>query len=296
MAANYLLHNVELKFPAFGCVPPVVQSRNIYESLDHFEDVPVEILCNIIESLDVKDLGSLSQVSSEFRNVALDSSLWKRHCIEHVEKEAPCKCCSGLINSTMHRKAPLYGWADVYKTAKQFNHSVRWGEVLGDQHESRLANIQFNEDRSTIKNLRGRWVSVQLGAPISGKGVYHYSFKVDAFSCNGMMLGAVNSKWQGVYPGTGNAGVSSTAKSCAYYSHSSCIFKTGDIICMVVDLEKNVITYHKNGEHVGVVDAPQRETGEEIMIVGSFCGTYHQLSSIFSYAHPPNSSSSVHIV
>jgi len=291
MAPNSLLHNVDVKLPVFGCVPPVVHSRNTYESLDHFEDVPVEILCNILEALDVKDLANLSQVSSDFRGVTLDSSLWKRHCIEYIEKEVPCKCCAGLIDSIMHRKAPLYGWADVYKTAQRFNQNVRWGDVLGVQDKSRLTNLEFNDTKTTIKNLRGRWVSVQLGAPISNKGIYHYSFKVDAFSCNGMMVGAVTSKWQGVYPGTGNAGVSSNSQSCAYYSHSSAIFKTGDIICMVVDLEKNVITYHKNGECMGTVEAPTREVGEELMIVGSFCGPYHQLSITFSYAHPPNSAS-----
>lgn len=288
MAAQTPLQTVDLKIPVFGCVPPVVHERNIYESLDNFEDVPVEILCNIIEALDVKDLASLSQVSSDWRGVALDSSLWKRHCIEYNEKETPCKCCSGIINSTMHRKAPLYGWSDVYKTAKQFNHSVRWGDVHGVQDESRVMNLQFSDDRTTIKKMRGRWVSVELGKPISNKGVYHYSFKVDAFSCNGMMIGLVTSNWQGVYPGSGNAGVSSTPKSCAYYSHSSAIFKTGDLICMVADLEKNSIAFHKNGECVGTVDAPTRESGEELIVVGSFCGTYHQLSSVFSYAHPPN--------
>jgi len=291
MAAENLFHNSELKFPVFGFVPPAFHTRNIYESLDHFEDVPVEILCNIIQALDVKDLAALSQVSSDFRSVALDSSLWKRHCTEYIEKEIPCKCCSGLINSTMHRKAPLYGWADVYKTAVSFNQSVRWGDVIGAQDKTRLTNLQFNEKRTTIKNLRGRWVSVQVGTPISNRGVYHYSFKVDSFSCNGMMLGAVTSKWQGIYPGTGNAGVSSTPNSCAYYGHSSEIFKTGDIICMVVDLEKKVVTYHKNGECMGTVEAPTLEIGEELMIVGSFCGTYHQLSAVFSYAHPPNSAS-----
>jgi len=289
-AQNTLLNSVELKIPAFGCVPPVVHSRNIYEALDNFEDCPVEILCNIIEALDVKDLASLSKVSSDFRSVALDSSLWKRHCIEYIEKETPCKCCAGLINSTMFKKASLYGWTDVYKTAKQFDQNIRWGEALGAVDETRMANIQFNDKGKSIKNLRGRWVSVQLGSPISSKGVYHYSFKVDAFSCNGMMLGLVPSKWQGVYPGTGNAGVSATPKSCAYYSHSSSIFKTGDIICMVVDLDKNTVTYHKNGECVGTVEAPviNNDVGNELIVVGSFCGTYHQLSSIFAYAHPPN--------
>jgi len=288
-AKNTLLHNVEYKFPVFGCVAPVVHERNIYDTLDNFADVPVEILCSIIDKLNVDDLMSLSQVSSEWRGVALDSSLWKRHCIEHVEQETPCKCCAAVIHSTMHKKAPLYGWADVFRTAKQFNAGVRWGEVFGAVDPARLQNLQFNKDRSSLVNLRGRWVSVQLGLPVSNPGVYHYSFKVDAFSCNGMMIGVVTSKWQGVYPGTGNAGVSTTSKTCAYYSHSASIFKTGDVLCLVVDLEKNVIQFHKNGECVGTVDAPTREVGEELLVVGSFCGTYHQLSTIFSYAHPPNS-------
>jgi len=38
------------------------QSRNIYDSLDNFADVPVEILCSIIEKLSVDDLNSLSLV------------------------------------------------------------------------------------------------------------------------------------------------------------------------------------------------------------------------------------------
>jgi hypothetical protein len=61
-------------------------------------------------------------------------------------------------------------------------------------------------------------------------------FVVDAFSCNGMMIGMVTSKWQGMYPGNGNAGVSGTAKSCAYYSHSTSVFKTGDVICLVAGI------------------------------------------------------------
>lgn len=285
---NPLLHSVELKLPVFGCVPPVLQSRNIYESLDNFADVPVEILCSIIEKLGVDDLNSLSMVSSDWRGVALDSSLWKRHCVEYVEKETPCKCCASGLHSTMQRKAALYGWADVYKASKQFRQGMRWGEVLGNVDPARLRNLQFDKSGTSIVNLRGRWVSVQLGAPISNPGIYHYSFKVDAFSCNGMMVGVVSSSWEGVYPGSGNAGVSATPKSCAYYSHSLSVFKTGDVICMVVDLEKNVITFHKNGEIVGTVEAPSREAAEELRVVGSFCGTYHQLSSIFSYAHPPN--------
>jgi hypothetical protein len=288
MASNSL-QSVEIKIPAFGCVPPVLQSRNIYDSLsDNFADVPVEILCSIIDKLGVEDLSNLSMVSSEWRGVALDSSLWKRHCVEYAEKETPCKCCATSLHSTMQRKAALYGWADVFRSAKQFRKATKWGQVLGAADAARLQNLQFNDSRTSIVNLRGRWVSVQLGAPISNPGIYHYSFKVDAFSCNGMMIGMVSSSWQGVYPGSGNAGVSATSKSCAYYSHSLSVFKTGDVICMVADLEKNVITFHKNGEIVGTVEAPARESGEELLVVGSFCGTYHQLSTTFSYAHPPN--------
>jgi len=289
---NPLLQSAE-QIPVFGRVPPVLQSRNIYDALgtDNFADVPVEILCSIIEKIGVYDLSNLSQVSSEWRGVAQDSSLWRRHCVEYVEKETPCKCCATGLHSTMQRKAALYGWADVFRAAKQFRHGVRWGEVRGNADVNRLQNLQFNDAKTSLVNLRGRWVSVQLGAPISNAGIYHYSFKVDAFSCNGMMIGAVTSSWEGVYPGTGNAGVSSNSQSCAYYSHSMSIFKTGDVICLVVDLEKNVIAFHKNGEIVGTVEAPSRKSGEELLVVGSFCGTYHQLSTIFSYAHPPNASS-----
>jgi len=290
MAARFsLLNNVDYKLPVFGCVPPVIYSRNIYDSLDSFADVPVEILCCIVEKLTAEDLISLSKVSSEWRTVALDSSLWRRHCVDYID-EVPCKCCRVDINGTMERKASLYGWADVFRTAKQFRQGVHWGQVLGTPDAARLKNLQFNETRTTLKNLRGRWVSVQLGTfPLAHDGIYHFTFKVDAFTCNGMMIGLVNSKWQGVYPGTGNAGVSATPKSCAYYSHSSTIFSAGDIICLVADLEKGAIAFHKNGECVGTVEAPKVEAGEELLVVGSFCGTHHQISNLFSYAHPPNS-------
>lgn len=38
--------------------------RNVYELLDNFAEVPVEILCCIIEKLTAQDLLSLSQVCS----------------------------------------------------------------------------------------------------------------------------------------------------------------------------------------------------------------------------------------
>jgi hypothetical protein len=42
---------------------------------------------------------------------------------------------------------------------------------------SRMQSVAFNEKRTTLKNLRGRWASIQLGAPISNAGIYHYTFK-----------------------------------------------------------------------------------------------------------------------
>jgi len=272
----------------FGCKAPVIYSKNFYDVLDCFTDVPVEILCCIIEKLTAEDLVSLSQVSSEWRTVALDSTLWKRHCIEHVAK-SPCRCCAVDISGTMADKAAIYGWTDVFMTAKQFHQGVRWGQVCGTPDEARLSNLQFNEKRTTLKNLRGRWVSVRLGDfTLANEGVYHFTFKVDSFTCNGMMIGLANSRWQGMYPGTGNAGVSSTSASCAYYSHTSSIYSTGDIICLRADLKNNKISFHKNGECVGTVEAPARAAGEELMVVGSFCGTQHQISVLASYAHPPH--------
>jgi len=237
----------------------------------------------------MEDLISLSQVSTEWRAVAFDSALWKRHCHDLVAK-IPCKCCMNEIDSTITHKAALYGWTDVFRTAKSFHHGVRWGEVLGVRNEARMSSLQFNEKRTTLKNLRGRWVSVQLGDfTLAREGIYHFSFKIDSFTCNGMMIGVVSSSWTGLYPGSGNAGISSTPKSCAYYSHTSSIFSAGDIICLCADLDKNVITFHKNGEIIGTVDAPKLEANEAMMVVGAFCGTEHQISILSSYAHPPNS-------
>lgn len=271
-----------------GCTVPVVYSKTLYDVLTSFSDVPVEILYCIIEKLSPEELVSLSQVSSEWRGVALDSGLWKRHCVEDAAKY-PCKCCSADIPSIMKRKSALYGWTDVFRTAKVFHQGVRWGQVIGVHDESRLSNLKLNETRTTLKNMRGRWMSVQLGNfTLAKEGIYNFTFKVDSFACNGMMIGVVTSKWQGAYPGNGNSGVSSLPKSCAYYSHASSIFTTGDIICLNADLEKNLISFHKNGECVGTVEAPKCGADEELMVVGSFCGAQHQISILSSFAHPPN--------
>jgi len=272
-----------------GCASPVIYSKSIYEVLDSFTDVPVEILCCIIDKLTPEDLASLSKVSNELRAVACDSSLWKRHCIDYAKGRA-CKCCGVEMQGVMTKKAAMYGWADVFKVARAFNMHASWGRVLGSPDAGRLTNLQFNEKRTTLKNLRGRWVSVQLGDfSLNPNANYSFSFSVDSFSCNGMMIGVVSSKWQGLYPGNGNAGVSATADSCAYYSHTSSIFTTGDIICLSVDLEKNVISFHKNGQIVGTVEAPKCDEGDELIVVGSFCGAQHQISIVNAYAHPPNS-------
>lgn len=289
-AQQKLLNNAEYGLgDKFGCTSPVIYSKTIYEVLDSFTEIPVEILCCIIEKLTANDLASLSQVSTEWRAVALDSNLWKRHCKEHNAK-SPCKCCAAGIDGVMTQKAAIYGWADVFNAAKLFHRGVRWGQVLGVADETRLSNLQFNETRTTLKNLRGRWVSVQLGNfTLNRGGIYNFSFSIDSFTCNGMMIGVVTNKWQGLYPGTGNAGVSFNAKSCAYYSHTSSVYSAGDIVCLNVDLEKNVVSFHKNGELVGTVEAPKRDEDEELIVVGSFCGTHHQISILSSYAHPPNS-------
>jgi len=259
--------------------------------LDLFMLAPLEIVMMILKNLSFQDLVVISGVSKEWNLLAFDDRMWKIICLEFITESAHCKVCKQGVLAAINRRAALgaTSWVRLFKET-YLSQKTTWGQIWQDHRPSNTINantVQFLNNRTTVKNVHGGWNIVQLGDyPVLPFGVYHYSFKVDHFSCNGVMFGLATNKWRGVYPGTGNSGITANTKSVAYYSHNTTVFNTGDIICMCLDMERKVVIYHKNGEIVGTSELPtleRDEDGEELFAIGAFCGNYHQVS--ITYAH-----------
>jgi hypothetical protein len=53
------------------------------------------------------------------------------------------------------------------------------------------------------------------------------------------------------------------------------IFHTGDVIRVVLDMNKYMVTFHKNEEYIGEQSLVMKRPH---FIIGSLCGTGHKLS------------------
>lgn len=109
----------------------------------------------------------------------------------------------------------------------------------------RTNTVEYANNNTTVTNIHGGWNVVQFGNfPILPFGLYHYTFKgiysessnqivgrrtrtkdlrfflVDQFPCNGMMIALATGEWRGVYPGSGNAGITIGDKVCIVFTLS----------------------------------------------------------------------------
>jgi len=265
-------------------------NNGIFSCLDLFMLVPSEIVMLIMQYLSFTDLLAISQVNKEFTSFATEWSIWKQLCISHVHQHAHCAACVRGVLGAANKRADVDGvsWMKIFKEGFISFYDAKWGVSWENQRiptPIRIKSVEYLNENKTVRNVHGGWNVVQFGEyPLLPFGVYHYSYTVDHLPCNGMMLAVATTQWHGVYPGSGNSGITSSNKTTAYYSHNPSIFATGDTICLCVDIDKRHVVFHKNGEIVGTEETPQFNTadGEELCVVGAFCGNFHQLSVVYA--------------
>jgi len=136
----------------------------------HFERLPEEILLEIFDVLDFKDLGRLSTICQKFNKIANSPFLWKKKClIFWEEKELGCK---GPRSKSLEQ---------LVECANEIESCFNWkwfGRVFA------LQNFIFRDPWNYFGNIDGKGVATSVGGAIyvgefqngkrHGIGAYYY--------------------------------------------------------------------------------------------------------------------------
>lgn len=284
-----LVSGVSLLSSVHSSINPVCDNPPSIPSADFFVATPVEIILHILKNLTCQELCIIAQVNKELKFFASDEAIWKRLCLSYINTNSKCDTCKQGIFNAVNRRASIDSipWMKLFKETCASHSQAKWGPVWHKHRfpsSIRTNTVEYSSKDTTVTNIHGGWNLVQFGSfSLLPFGLYHYTFTVDQFPCNGMMIALATGQWKGVYPGSGNAGITTADKSIAYYSHNASVFAAGDTICLCVDMDKRVVVFHKNEETVGTQELPSTSSDCELYVIGAFCGNQHRLT--ISYAH-----------